>query len=37
MINTGKTNVVGYIPDEEYFLIDTIQPWQKFRLHEALR
>ena len=36
MINTGKTNVVGHIPDEEHFLIDTLQPWQKFRLHEAL-
>ena len=37
MINTSKTNVVGHIPDEEHFLIDTIQPWQKFRLHEELR
>lgn len=37
MINTGKTNVVGHIPDEEHFLIDTLRPWQKFRLHEELR
>lgn len=37
MINTGKANVVGHIPDEEHFLIDTLRPWQKFRLHEELR
>jgi hypothetical protein len=29
------SNVVGHIPEEELFLIDTIKPWQKFRFHEA--
>lgn len=31
MDNSGKTNVVGKISDEELFLIDNIKPWQKFR------
>ena len=30
MKNTGKSNVVGKIADEEIFLIDYIKPWQKF-------
>lgn len=30
MINSGKTNVVGHIREEEEFLIDGIKPWQKF-------
>ncbi|SEO56741.1 hypothetical protein SAMN04488134_10921 [Amphibacillus marinus] len=33
MDNSGKTNVVGRVVDEELFLIDLIQPWQKFRLY----
>ena len=32
MINSGKSNVVGHIVEEEQFLIDDIKPWQKFRL-----
>jgi len=28
--NTGKSNVVGRISEEEIFLIDYIKPWQKF-------
>ena len=32
MKNSGKSNVVGKIVDEELFLIDTLKPWQKFRL-----
>ncbi|SHK07196.1 DUF871 domain-containing protein [Paramaledivibacter caminithermalis] len=32
MDNSGKTNVVGKIADEELFLIDYIEPWQKFKL-----
>ncbi|MCR9036563.1 DUF871 domain-containing protein [Tractidigestivibacter montrealensis] len=35
MKNSGMSNVVGHIPEEELFLIDTIKPWQKFRFHEA--
>jgi hypothetical protein len=32
MENCGKTNVVGRIAQEEIFLLDNIQPWQKFKL-----
>jgi uncharacterized protein len=32
--NTGKTNVVGRIAEEELFLIDYIEPWGKFRFIE---
>ncbi len=35
MRNSGRSSVVGHIPEEEHFLIDTIRPWQKFRFHEA--
>lgn len=31
MVNSGKTNVVGRIGEEEIFLLDYIKPWQKFR------
>lgn len=30
MKNSGKTNVVGRIKEEELFLLDYIEPWQKF-------
>ncbi|OPJ62994.1 DUF871 domain-containing protein [Clostridium chromiireducens] len=30
MKNTGKTNVVGKIVDEEMFLLDYIEPWMSF-------
>lgn len=30
MKNTGKSNVVGRIAEDEVFLIDNIKPWQKF-------
>ncbi|MCX7883650.1 MAG: MupG family TIM beta-alpha barrel fold protein [Caloramator sp.] len=30
MKNSGRTNVVGRIKEEEIFLIDYIEPWQKF-------
>lgn len=30
MENSGKTNVVGRVVEEEHFLLDTIQPWQHF-------
>lgn len=30
MKNTGKTNVVGKIVDNELFLLDYIKPWSKF-------
>jgi hypothetical protein len=36
MENSGKTNVVGRIVPEEVFLLDHIQPWQKFKLKEAM-
>jgi hypothetical protein len=32
MKNSGKTNVVGRINEEEHFLLDYIEPWQKFSL-----
>lgn len=32
MKNSGKTNVVGRIREEEHFLLDFIEPWQKFSL-----
>lgn len=30
MVNSGKSNVVGHVVTDEVFLLDTIQPWQKF-------
>ncbi|UPU39051.1 DUF871 family protein [Erysipelothrix sp. Poltava] len=33
MKNTGKSNVVGHVIEEERFLLDRIKPWQKFRLY----
>lgn len=35
MKNTGKTNVVGRISEDEIYLLDFIKPWEKFRLKEA--
>lgn len=32
MKNSGKTNVVGKIIDDEVFLLNYIEPWQKFKL-----
>jgi hypothetical protein len=32
MPNSGKTNVVGRIREEEIFLLDYLKPWQKFKL-----
>lgn len=32
MENSGRTNVVGRITEEELFLLDTVKPWQKFKL-----
>lgn len=34
MENTGKTNVVGKIVEEELFILDYIKPWQKFSFLE---
>ena len=34
MKNTGKSNVVGKICEEEIFILDYIKPWQKFRLRK---
>lgn len=31
MKNTGKTNVVGRIVEEEIFLLDYLEPWSKFK------
>ena len=30
MVNSGKSNVVGHIKDEELFILNYIKPWQKF-------
>jgi len=34
MGNSGRTNVVGHICEEELFLLDQIEPWHKFRFIE---
>ncbi|BBW97023.1 hypothetical protein GsuE55_18560 [Geobacillus subterraneus] len=34
MKNSGRSNVVGRIREEEIFLIDYIQPWGKFAFTE---
>ena len=34
MKNTGKTNVVGRITEEEIMLLDYIEPWSKFGFRE---
>ena len=31
MKNSGKSNIVGHIKEEELFLLEIIKPWQKFR------
>ncbi len=35
MENSGKTNVVGRIREEEIFLIDYLKPWEKFAFTET--
>lgn len=35
MKNSGKSNVVGHIVEEELMLLDTIQAWQKFRIRQV--
>lgn len=35
MENSGKTNVVGRITPAEVFLLDKVQPWQKFKLKDV--
>ncbi|MBZ6526623.1 DUF871 domain-containing protein [Aerococcaceae bacterium DSM 111021] len=32
MKNSGKSNVVGKVREEEVFILDDIKPWQKFKL-----
>lgn len=34
MENTGMTNVIGHIREEEIFMLDGVRPWQKFRFVE---
>lgn len=34
MDNSGKTNVVGRIKEEELFLLDKLSPWEKFKFEE---
>lgn len=31
MKNSGKSNVVGHVVEEEQFLLDYLKPWQKFQ------
>ncbi|MFU7515675.1 DUF871 domain-containing protein [Clostridium sp. HCS.1] len=33
MINSGKSNVIGHIKEEEIFILDYIRPWQKFNFN----
>ena len=35
MNNSGRTNVVGSISEEEVYLLDYIRPWQKFKFKQA--
>lgn len=35
MKNTGFSNVVGKVRDEEIFLIDYVKPWQKFKMRKS--
>ena len=35
MKNSGKSNVVGRVRAVEHFLLDALQPWQKFRLRQV--
>ncbi|MGL5918175.1 MAG: phospho-sugar glycosidase domain-containing protein [Cetobacterium sp.] len=37
MENTGKTNVVGRVREEELYLLDSIEPWEKFILKEETK
>ncbi|MGO1041922.1 DUF871 domain-containing protein [Clostridioides difficile] len=37
MKNSGKSNVVGHIKDEELFILDYIKPWQKFSFRPATK
>ncbi|MBR0575070.1 DUF871 domain-containing protein [Proteiniclasticum sp. BAD-10] len=34
MKNSGKSNVVGRVAEEEIFLLDALKPWQKFNFSE---
>jgi hypothetical protein len=33
MKNSGKSNVVGHIKEDEIFILDYIKPWQKFNFN----
>ena len=33
MVNSGKSNVVGHIKEDEIFILDYIKPWQKFNFN----
>lgn len=35
MKNSGMSNVVARIREEEIFLLDDIKPWQKFTFHKV--
>lgn len=35
MENSGKTNIIGRVDENELFLLDLIEPWQKFLLYEG--
>ncbi|EXJ23134.1 Outer surface protein of unknown function, cellobiose operon [Alkalibacterium sp. AK22] len=35
MENSGKTNIIGRVDKNELFLLDFIEPWQKFILYEG--
>lgn len=35
MKNTGRSNVVGRVVEEEMFLLDSLKPWQRFSLERA--
>lgn len=35
MKNSGMSNVVGRIAEDELFILDYVKPWQKFKLHNV--
>ncbi len=37
MVNTGFSNVVGRVKEEEIFLVDYIKPWQKFKFRNITK
>lgn len=37
MENSGFSNVVGHVVEDEQFILDEIKPWQKFKFRKAIK